>query len=63
MHARRLLSYLRAALNPVAAGRNLFFAYNADLTRNAQVCGHVRVCGHAAWCRGTKHAGRGCVCV
>lgn len=33
----RLLGYLHDALNPVGAGRNLFFAYQLDLTLNAQV--------------------------
>lgn len=37
--ACRLLAYLSDALNPTRAGRNLFFAYNLDLTLNAQVQG------------------------
>lgn len=33
----RLLSYLADALNPTGSGRNLFFAYNTDLTLSTQV--------------------------
>eukprot|EP00878_Enallax_costatus_P012861 GHUV01013429.1.p1 GENE.GHUV01013429.1~~GHUV01013429.1.p1 ORF type:complete len:332 (+),score=94.38 GHUV01013429.1:445-1440(+) len=38
---QRLLGYLRDALNPVGAGRNLFFAYQLDLTLNAQALSDV----------------------
>lgn len=33
----RLLGYLSDALNPGGSGRNLFFAYDTDLTLNTQV--------------------------
>lgn len=35
--ACRLLAYLEDALNPGGSGRNLFFAYNTDLTLSTQV--------------------------
>jgi len=35
-HTRRLLSYLRDAINPEGTGRGLHFAHHLDLTLSAQ---------------------------